>query len=75
MISICRVMIFIVTVCKTEFSLAGRRVKILNGYENIDRNMFFLVKEERRTGGRGVTLAKKQCRLDIRKNIRFHKEQ
>ena len=27
MISICRVMIFIVTVVKTEFSLAGRRVK------------------------------------------------
>ena len=41
--------------------------KILNGYENIDRNMFFTVKEERRTRGHGVTLAKKQCRLDIRK--------
>ena len=40
--------------------------KILNGYENIDRNMFFTVKEERRTRGHGVTLAKKQCRLDIR---------
>ena len=40
--------------------------KILNGYENIDR-MFFTVKEERRTRGDGVTLAKKQCRLDIRK--------
>ena len=38
--------------------------KILNGYENIDRNIFFTVKEERRTR---VTLAKKQCRLDIRK--------
>ena len=37
--------------------------KILNGYENI----FFSVKEERRTRGHGVTLAKKQCRLDIRK--------
>ena len=36
--------------------------KILNGYENIDRN-----REERRTRGHGVTLAKKQCRLDIRK--------
>ena len=34
--------------------------KILNGY-------FFYVKEERRTRGHGVTLAKKQCRLDIRK--------
>ena len=40
---------------------------ILNGYENIDRNIFFSVKEERRTRGHGVTLAKKQCRLDIRK--------
>ena len=38
--------------------------KILNGYENIDRNIFFTVKEERRTRGHGVTLAKKQCRLD-----------
>ena len=34
--------------------------------ENIDRNIFFTVKEERRTRGHGVTLAKKQCRLDIR---------
>ena len=41
--------------------------KILNGYENIDRIFFFTVKEERRTRGHGVTLAKKQCRLDIRK--------
>ena len=40
--------------------------KILNGYENIDRNIFFMVKEERRTRGHGVALAKKQCRLDIR---------
>ena len=44
--------------------------KILNGYENIDRNIFFTVKEERRTRGHGVTLAKKQCRLDIRKKQR-----
>ena len=28
--------------------------------------IFFTVKEERRTRGHGVTLAKKQCRLDIR---------
>ena len=33
-------------------------LKILNGYENIDRNIFFTVKEERRTRGHGVTLAK-----------------
>ena len=37
--------------------------KILNGYENIDRNIF----STRRTRRHGVTLAKKQCRLDIRK--------
>ena len=30
-------------------------------------NIFFSVKEERRTRGHGITLAKKQCRLDIRK--------
>ena len=38
---------------------------ILNGYENIDKNIF-PVKEERRTRGHGITLEKKQCRLDIR---------
>ena len=41
--------------------------KILNRYENIDRIFCFSVKEERRTRVHGVTLAKKQCRLDIRK--------
>ena len=44
--------------------------KILNGYEHIDRNIFFTVKEERRIRGHGVTLANKQCRLDIRKNLK-----
>ena len=47
--------------------------KILNGYENIDRYVYFTVKEKRRTRGHGVTLAKKQCRLDIRK-FSFRKE-
>ena len=28
--------------------------------------MFFFIKEERRTRGHGITLAKKQCRLYIR---------
>ena len=37
------------------------------GYDNIDRNIFILVMEERRTRGHEVTLAKKQCRVDIRK--------
>ena len=41
--------------------------KILNGYENIDRNIVFSVKEERMTRGHGIALAKKQCRLNIRK--------
>ena len=40
---------------------------VLNVYENIERNMFLSIKEERRTRGHGVTLAKQQCRLDIRK--------
>ena len=38
---------------------------VLNEYGNIDR-ILFSVKERRRTRGYGVTLAKKQCRLDIR---------
>ena len=41
--------------------------KILNGYENIDRNIFFSFMEERRTRGHRITLAKKRCKLDIRK--------
>ena len=32
---------------------------------NILTKVFFSVKEERRTRGHGVTLAKKQCRIDI----------
>ena len=49
------------------FSYPFNILNTLNGYENIDRIFFFTVKEERRTRGHGVTLAKKQCRLDIRK--------
>ena len=40
---------------------------ILNGYENIDRNNFFTVKEERRTTGHGDTLAKNQCTYTVRR--------
>ena len=47
--------------------LLERSVNMLNGYENIDRNSFFSIKEERRISGHGVTFAKKPCRLDIRK--------
>ena len=44
--------------------LRGNQIEvfnILNGYENIDRHLFS-DKEERRTRGHGVKLAKKQCR-------------
>ena len=42
--------------------------KILNGYENIDRNMFFSLKKDSSTRGHEVKLVKDQCRLDIRKH-------
>ena len=42
--------------------------KILNGYEIIDRNMFFSFKKDSRTRGHEVKLVKDQCRLDIRKH-------
>ena len=42
--------------------------KILNGYENIDRNMFFSLKKDSRTRGHKVNLVKDQCRVDIRKH-------
>ena len=42
--------------------------KILNGYENIDRNMFFSLKKDSRTRGHEVKLVKDQCRLDIKKH-------
>ena len=41
--------------------------KLLNGYENIDSNIFFSVRDHERTRGHEATLAKEQCRLDIRK--------
>ena len=36
------------------------------GIKNIDNTIFVSIKEERRPRGHGVTLAKKQCRPDIR---------
>ena len=42
--------------------------KILNGYENIDRNIFFSLKKDSRTRGHEVKLVKDQCRLGIRKH-------
>ena len=41
--------------------------KILNEYENIDSNILFSLKTDKRTKGHKVTLVKEQCRLDIRK--------
>ena len=36
--------------------------KILNGYENIDANLFFEIKESKITRGHNFTLVKKQSR-------------
>ena len=41
--------------------------KILNEYENIDRNMYFSLKKDSRTRGHEVKLVKDRCRFDIRK--------
>ena len=40
--------------------------KIVNGYEDVDRNMFFKLKEGSRTRGHKAALVKEQCRLDMR---------
>ena len=42
-------------------------LKILNGYENIDSNILFEIKESKITRGHNFTLVKKQSRLDVRK--------
>ena len=59
--------------CQTSETRRLRRnqievFKILNGYENIYRNMFFSLKKDSRTRGHEVKLVKDQCRLDIRKH-------
>ena len=41
--------------------------KIVNGYEDVDRNMFFKLKEGSRTRGHKAALVKEQCRLVTRK--------
>ena len=41
--------------------------KIVNGYEDVDRNIFFKLKEGSRTRGHKAALVKEQCRLDMRK--------
>ena len=45
----------------------NRSVKIVNGYKDVDRNMFFRVKEGSRTRCHKAALVKKECRLDMRK--------
>ena len=41
--------------------------KIVNGYEDVDRNIFFKLKEGSRTRGHKAALVKEQCRLYMRK--------
>ena len=41
--------------------------KIVNGYENIDYNIFLEIKESKITRGHNYMLVKKQSRLDVRK--------
>ena len=41
--------------------------KIMNSYEDVDRNMFFKLKESSRTRGHKAALVKEQCRLDMGK--------
>ena len=41
--------------------------KIVNGYEDVDRNMFFKFIEGSRTRGHKAALVKEQCSLDMRK--------
>ena len=41
--------------------------KIVNGYEDVDRNMFFKLKESSVTRGHRAALVKEHCRLDMRK--------
>ena len=51
-------------------SLRGDQIevfKIVNGYEDVDRNMFFKLKEGSKTRGHEATLVMEQCRLDTRK--------
>ena len=42
-------------------------LKIVNGYEDIDRNMFFKLKENSKTRGHKAALVKEQCMLNMRK--------
>ena len=39
--------------------------KIVNGYEDVDNNMFFKLKEGSKTIGHKAAFVKEQCRLDM----------
>ena len=41
--------------------------KIVNGYKDVDRNMFLKLKGGSRTRGHKAALVKEQCMLDMRK--------
>ena len=41
--------------------------KVLNGYENIESNIFLKLMKVNINGGHNYTLVKKQSRLDVRK--------
>ena len=47
--------------------------KIVNDYEDINRNMFFKLKEGSKTRGHKAALVKEQCRLDLRKYSFSHR--
>ena len=47
--------------------------KIVNGYEDVDRNMFFKLKEGSTTRGHKAGLVKEQCILDMRKYSFSHR--
>ena len=47
--------------------IPNRSFKTVNGYEDVDRNMFFILKEGSRTRGHKATLVKERSRVDMRK--------
>ena len=53
-----------ITADHPNISNQGDQIGFLNGYEDIDRNMFFKLKVGSRTRVNKVTLVTEQCRLD-----------
>ena len=50
--------------------LRGDQIEVLNivnGYEDIERNMFFKLTKHGKTIGNKAALVKEECRLDMRK--------